>query len=113
MKNKKHIQSFNEHQENLNISDVSESKKLNKTLSNTEFDNLIDKLSGLGVSSEDIEKFREYSIEFENENDEYEKKAIIDTFSLDISMDYENLYDEVEDDISDLYYETGLDPMEF
>ena len=27
MKNNKHIQSFNEHQENLNISDVSESKK--------------------------------------------------------------------------------------
>ena len=27
MKNKKHIQSFNEHQENLNISDVSNSKK--------------------------------------------------------------------------------------
>ena len=26
MKNNKHIQSFNEHQENLNISDVSESK---------------------------------------------------------------------------------------
>jgi hypothetical protein len=26
MKNKKHIQSFNEHQENLNISDVSDSK---------------------------------------------------------------------------------------
>jgi hypothetical protein len=88
-------------------------KKLNKKLSNTEFDNLIDKLSGMGVLSDDIEKFREYSIEFENENDEYEKKAIIDTFSLDISMDYEDLYDEVEDDISDLYYETGLDPMEF
>ena len=87
--------------------------KLNKKLSNTEFDNLIDKLSGMGVLSDDIEKFREYSIEFENENDEYEKKAIIDTFSLDISMDYEDLYDEVEDDISDLYYETGLDPMEF
>ena len=88
-------------------------KKLNKKLSNTEFDNLIDKLSGMGVLSDDIEKFREYSIEFENENDEYEKKVIIDTFSLDISMDYEDLYDEVEDDISDLYYETGLDPMEF
>jgi rubrerythrin len=27
MKNNKHIQSFNKHQENLNISDVSESKK--------------------------------------------------------------------------------------
>lgn len=27
MKDNKHIQSFNEHQENLNISDVSESKK--------------------------------------------------------------------------------------
>ena len=113
MRDNKHIQSFGQFNENLNISDVSESKKLNKTLSNTEFDNLIDKLSGMGVSPEDIEKFREYSIEFENENDEYEKKAIIDTFSLDISMDYENLYDEVEDDISDLYYETGLDPMEF
>ena len=28
MKDNKHIQSFNEHQENLNISDVSESKYL-------------------------------------------------------------------------------------
>ena len=27
MKDKKHIQSFNEHQENLNISDVSDSNK--------------------------------------------------------------------------------------
>ncbi len=104
---------LNEASENLNISDVSESKKLDKTLSNPEFDNLIDKLSEMGVSHDDVEKFKEYSIEFENENDEYEKKAILDTFSLDISMDYESLYDEVEDDISDLYYETGLDPMEF
>jgi hypothetical protein len=95
------------------ITENSKKKLFNKKLSNTEFDNLIDKLSGMGVLSDDIEKFREYSIEFENENDEYEKKAIIDTFSLDISMDYEDLYDEVEDDISDLYYETGLDPMEF
>ena len=95
------------------ITENSKKKLFNKKLSNTEFDNLIDKLSGMGVLSDDIEKFREYSIEFENENDEYEKKVIIDTFSLDISMDYEDLYDEVEDDISDLYYETGLDPMEF
>jgi hypothetical protein len=29
MKNNKHIQSFNEHQENLNISNVSESKLIN------------------------------------------------------------------------------------
>ncbi len=29
MKGNKHIQSFNEHQENLNISDVSDSKKIN------------------------------------------------------------------------------------
>jgi hypothetical protein len=113
MKDLKHIQSFNEHQKNLNISDVSESKKLDKSLSNVEFDNLIEKLSKMNVSSDDIQKFKEYSIEFENEDDEYEKKAILDTFSLDISMDYEDIYDDVEDDISDLYYETGLDPMEF
>jgi hypothetical protein len=31
MKDNKHIQSFNEHQENLNISDVSDSEKLNKS----------------------------------------------------------------------------------
>jgi hypothetical protein len=30
MKNNKHIQKFNEHQENLNISDVSGSKKYDK-----------------------------------------------------------------------------------
>ena len=29
MKGKRHIQSFNEHQENLNISDVSDSQKIN------------------------------------------------------------------------------------
>jgi len=32
MKDKKHIQSFNEHQENLNISDVSDSLIMNGTL---------------------------------------------------------------------------------
>ncbi len=31
MKDLKHIESFNEHQENLNISDVSESKKSSKS----------------------------------------------------------------------------------
>ena len=30
MRDNKHIQSFNEHRENLNISDVSDSEKLNK-----------------------------------------------------------------------------------
>lgn len=30
MKDKRHIQSFNEHQENLNISDVISSKKTNE-----------------------------------------------------------------------------------
>jgi hypothetical protein len=87
--------------------------KLDQSLSNSEFDNLIQKLSEMGVSPDDIQTYKEYSIEFENEDDEYEKKAILDTFSLDISMDYEDIYDEVQDDISDLYYETGLDPMEF
>jgi hypothetical protein len=33
MKNNKHIQSFNEHQENLNISDVSDSDFLLRTIS--------------------------------------------------------------------------------
>ena len=102
MKNK-NIQSFVEFNES----------KLDQSLSNSEFDNLIQKLSEMGVSPDDIQTYKEYSIEFENEDDEYEKKAILDTFSLDISMDYEDIYDEVQDDISDLYYETGLDPMEF
>ena len=42
MKNKRHIQSFNEHQENLNISDVSDSSlwwnKLNSTEKNEYFE---------------------------------------------------------------------------
>lgn len=104
---KKNIQNFKEF-------NISEKKKLNRLLSNAEFDKLIDNLFKLGaVSCEDLQKFKEYSIEFENENDEYKKKSILDTFSLDLYMDYEQLRDDVEDDINDLYFETGLDPALF
>jgi len=41
MKDNKHIKSFNEHQENLNISDVSESKKLSSWELSSKIDKII------------------------------------------------------------------------
>jgi len=41
MKDKKHIQGFREHQENLNISDVSESKKLQSWELNSKIEKII------------------------------------------------------------------------
>jgi len=41
MENNKHIQKFNEHQENLNISDVSESKKLSSWELSSKIDKII------------------------------------------------------------------------
>ena len=42
-----------------------------------------------------------------------DEKAILDTFTDNLIEDYEDIYDELEDEIKDLYWETGLDPMEF
>jgi len=80
---------------------------------NEEFDNLIDVLSTMGVTDDHLNHYKKYSIEFENpENDGYDKKEILDIFTLDLETDYEDIYTEVKDDIEDLYFETGLDPTE-
>ena len=58
MRNNKHIQSFNEHQENLNISDVSDSSKNQIVLRNGVGEVVLDycKL----IDSGDLEKAKEY-----------------------------------------------------
>ena len=74
MKDKRHIQSFNEHQENLNISDVSDSyeksiindfSKKKKEYEESEdvmneyFSKIVDEMLGTSKSKEDLIKIKE------------------------------------------------------
>ena len=77
MKDNKHIQSFNEHQENLNISDVSDSKLQKVYVMSDENHNVV------GVVSD-----------FENEN--MVKKVLHKHFGEDIEITYNNMYKEYE-----------------
>lgn len=74
MKDNKHIKSFNEHQENLNISDVSDSYeksiinnfskkkkeyKESEDVMNEYFSKIVDKMLGTAKSKEDLTKIKE------------------------------------------------------
>jgi len=57
MKDNKHIQKFNEHQENLNISDVSESIDRSKLFKTSDFVEWLEKVSPEWINIKDLEMY--------------------------------------------------------
>jgi len=66
MKNNKHIKSFNEALENLNISDIRSSKKINEQIENHDEKERLEYERGIELYKQALENIEEAMILFEN-----------------------------------------------
>jgi hypothetical protein len=66
MKDKKHINTFKQHQENLNISDVRSSKKINEQLENHDEKERLEYERGIELYKQGLENIEEAMVLFEN-----------------------------------------------
>ena len=74
---------------------------------------IIGSIQNSSMTEESKNVFINSIIEFDNEMDMWEKKGILDMLEIDIETEYPELFEDMEDEIKNMYELTGLDVDEW
>ena len=77
-------------------------------ISNIHIDNFVEKLSFLGVKSQDIADYLHYSVQHEIAKTPTEKTEILDSLFFDFECKYSELNQQLESEITQLYIDTSI-----
>lgn len=80
-----------------------------KHVSNVYIDTFVEKISYLGVSKDDVDDFLHRSMLYEITEDVYEKMGILDSIMFDFECRYPELYQTLDDDVNQVYFENRVD----